>query len=184
MSEISAYSATAASYDYAQARRDMFSNADSDGDSKLSIEEFIAAKPADAPEGGPDSSEIFASLDTDEDGFLTESEMEAGGPPPGPPPGPPRSGDSEDLLSTDMLSLLLQAIEENLSTSETDETESATATEETDESNTSDIEDDILSLIQEELENYRNSSSPYAQAAQAYGQYQAQALAGQTLAQG
>lgn len=182
MTEISSYSATAASYDYAQARRDMFSNADSDGDAKLSIEEFIAAKPADAPEGGPDSSEIFASLDTDEDGYLTEEEMAAGGPPRGgPPPGPPPNGDSEELLSTDMLSQLLQAIEEGLSSSET---ESASTTEETDESDTSDVEDDILSLIQEELENYRNSSSPYAQAAQAYGQYQAQALAGQTLAQG
>jgi len=71
--------------------------------------------------------------------------------------------------------------EEGLSSSET---ESTSATEETDESDTSDVEDDTLSLIQKELENYRNSSRAYAQAAQAYGQYQAQALAGQKLAQG
>lgn len=180
MTEISAYSSSY--YDYAEQRKNMFKSADTDSDGQLTIEEFSAAKPANAPAGGPSSSEIFASLDADEDGYLSEREVESGKTPPPPPPGPPPSDSSSDetsLLSTDMLSQILQALEESLSDtysiSESDDEDTTTTeakkvdSESEDDSETSDIEEDILSLIQEELENYRGLANPFMQAVQAYG---------------
>ena len=57
--------------------QNFLSNADSDGNGVLSLDEFEAAKPEDAPDD-VSSSDIFAQLDADSDGSLTASELQAG----------------------------------------------------------------------------------------------------------
>lgn len=104
--------------------QERFEAADADKSGALSLEEFQAAGPKDADKAGrsgnrPSAEEIFAKLDSDGDGSLTQTEMETafqsmrsdtkgallaaqeegsgtGGPrgsrPPGPPPGGPPPG--------------------------------------------------------------------------------------------
>lgn len=84
--------------DFAQ---QLISKADSDSNGTLSLAEFDAAKPKDAPEGGPSSEDIFAELDSDGDGELTSTELAAGQPRGGPggphaAGGPPPGGGNED----------------------------------------------------------------------------------------
>ncbi len=149
--------------DHAQRRQEMFAKIDSDGDGQFSLEEFEAAKPANAPADAPAAADIFSEIDADGDGFVSEDEFAAAPPPPPPPP-----GGGKGLLEEDTLSAILAALEEaSTSVAEDDETtiESLTASEE--ENKFSEItEENILELIQQELENYRNSS--YSQASSAY----------------
>ncbi len=82
--------------------QDFLTKADTDGDGVLSLDEFKAAKPADAPED-ISSEDIFNQLDSDGDGSITLSELETNRPqggPGGPPPGPPPGGDQADASST------------------------------------------------------------------------------------
>ena len=81
--------------DMKQMREQMFSKADSNGDGGLDIDEFKAMG-KNLPAGKSDqanndkAADVFAKIDADGDGKITQSEMEAAkpkGPPPGPPPG-------------------------------------------------------------------------------------------------
>lgn len=96
-----------------QAKQEMFTLADQDGDGGLSLEEFKSAPPPPPPPGGaaggppPSSSgeaqsieEVFSALDTDEDGFLSQTELEEGRDELG-----PKFGDSQ-ISSTNFLQLL------------------------------------------------------------------------------
>ncbi len=106
------------------AAQDFLSNAASDGNGVLSLDEFEAAKPEDAPDD-VSSSDIFARLDADSDGSLTASELQAGqpqggpggagGPPPGGPPpgGPPPGGSSASSEDDDSTSTLLDYLSSN-----------------------------------------------------------------------
>lgn len=92
-----------------QARQSLFQKADADGNGGLSLEEFKAAGPKDAqgnaiapPSGAPSVEDMFASLDSDGDGSLTQSEMDAGF--------GKKSGPSQSLLSGDMLTQLLSQL--------------------------------------------------------------------------
>ncbi|SCA57594.1 hypothetical protein MTBPR1_60107 [Candidatus Terasakiella magnetica] len=152
------------SIDHAQRRQDMFSKIDTDGDGQFSLEEFEAAKPADAPADAPAASEIFSQMDADGDGSVSEEEFSKMPPPPPPPP----SGGS-GMMGGDMLSSLLQALEDassNLSEDDDDSESSTAFSEESEETDSSSTEENILELLQQELQNFRNSA--HAQANNAY----------------
>ncbi|WP_206201928.1 EF-hand domain-containing protein [Terasakiella sp. SH-1] len=153
----------AGSIDHAKMRQEMFNKIDTDGDGQFSLEEFEAAKPADAPEDAPSASEMFSQIDSDGDGFVSEEEF-GKAPPPPPPPG------GGGMMGSDMMSSLLQALEEYSSTTESeeeDDSETTTVSETDEESETSTTtEADILELIQSEMENFRNSA--FSQAQNAY----------------
>lgn len=68
-----------------QARLSAFQKADTDGSGGLSLEEFKAAGPKDAngnaiapPPGAPGVEDMFASLDSDSDGSLSQAEQDSG----------------------------------------------------------------------------------------------------------
>jgi len=160
MDSISSYGSSTA-LDYARQRREeMFAQIDSDSDGQFTLEEFEAAKPADAPAGGASSSDLFSQMDSDGDGSVTEEEFANAPPPPPPPPG--------GMMGGGMMSALLEALEESSTTTtdEDDDTTSVSTTDETDDSETASTEEDILELIQQELEEYRNSA--YSDASSAY----------------
>lgn len=52
-----------------------FKEADSDGDDKLSLDEFTAAGPQGGGAKGPDPSQMFAKLDSDGDGAVSKDEF-------------------------------------------------------------------------------------------------------------
>ena len=94
-----------------QQRQALFQNADTDSSGGLSLEEFKAVGPTDSngnvivpPEGAPSVEDIYASLDADGDGSLTQAEIEAG-----PPQGAAKPG-SQSLLSSDTLGGLLSQL--------------------------------------------------------------------------
>lgn len=94
-----------------QARLAMFQKADTDESGGLSLEEFKAAGPKDEqgnaiapPSGAPSVEDIFASLDSDGDGSLTQSEMDAGF---GQKTG---QNNQQSLLSSDMMTHLLSQL--------------------------------------------------------------------------
>lgn len=100
MDSIGSYSSSSA-YSYAQRREEMFSKIDSDGDGQVSLEEFSAAKPADAPEDS--SSKIFAEMDANGDGSVSEDEFASSAPPP--PPG------GAGMMNSEMLAALLESMD-------------------------------------------------------------------------
>ena len=81
--------------DAAALRKQMFQKLDQDGDGKVTKDELTAAMPQDGK--GPSVDDIFSQVDSNEDGYIDESENDAflekmesqrpDGPPPGPPPG-------------------------------------------------------------------------------------------------
>lgn len=145
----------AASVSRQQRAQERFEAADADKSGGLSLEEFQAAGPKDGEKVGrgganrPSAEEMFARMDSDGDGSLTQTEMEtafqsmrsqtkgallaaqeeaggpAGGRPPGPPPGPPPGEDSTDASATTgssgIASLLSSSSSTSTSTSSTDE---------------------------------------------------------------
>ncbi|WP_417821433.1 EF-hand domain-containing protein [Terasakiella sp.] len=159
MDSISSYGSSSA-LDYARQRREeMFAKIDSDGDGQFTLEEFEAAKPADAPTGGPSSAELFSQMDSDGDGSVSEEEFANAAPPPPPPPG--------GMMGGGMMSALLEALQESsTTTNDEDDTTTVSSTDDTDESESTSTEEDILELIQKELEQYRNSA--YSDASSAY----------------
>lgn len=174
---VSAISSTMSStVDFARMQKQLLQKADSDGDSRLSLSEFEAAKPADAPAGGRSSSEIFSTLDADQDGYLTEQELVDGAEKMGPPPGPPPStsqGLSEDSVKT-LLELLAEELEKSAAsaTSDSDDT-TAASSEETDETESAsasaaaaadDEEEKTLALIQQFINEYRSAQASYLSA--------------------
>ena len=155
MDSISSYSSTAA---IDQSRlRDLFNKIDSDGDGQFSIEEFEAAKPDDAPDD-VNASEIFSDMDTDGDGFVSQDEFAAAPPPPPPPPS------SGGMLDSDMMTALLEALEESTK-EETTSTTSQTETEETSEESYTVTEEDILEILQQDLHDFRRSTFNQANSA-------------------
>lgn len=165
-------SAMSGAVDFAQMQKQLLKRADSDGDNLLSLDEFEAAKPADAPADGPSSSEIFNNLDADQDGYLTEQELADGAEKMGPPPGgPPPQALSEDSVKT-LLELLAEELEKTAtsvssdgsdkaasSTEETDETESVSAA-----ASAEDEEEKALALIQQFIDEYRSAQASYLSA--------------------
>lgn len=167
-------SAMSGAVDFAQMQKQLLKRADSDGDSRLSLSEFEAAKPADAPADGPSSSEIFNKLDADQDGYLTEQELVDGAEKMGPPPGPPPStsqGLSEDSVKT-LLELLAEELEESTASAKSESTDTtAASTEETDETESAsasaaaeDEEQKALALIQQFIDEYRSAQASYLSA--------------------
>jgi len=82
--------------------QDFLTKVDADGNGSISLDEFKAAKPADA-QNDISSEDIFNQLDSDGDGSVTLSELEANRPQGGPPPGPPPSGGQADSSSSNVL---------------------------------------------------------------------------------
>ncbi len=97
-----------------QSPEERFSNADSDNDGGLSLEEYsnFAPKFVDDIEGS------FSNIDSDGDGSLTEAELksfaEEQGPPKGGKPPPPQNGDQ----SLNSQSSLIEELFGNLSNEE------------------------------------------------------------------
>lgn len=94
-----------------QQRQAMFQNSDTDSSGGLSLDEFKAAGPKDTngnvispPEGAPSVEDIYASLDADGDGNLTQTEIDAGHLQGAEKPG------SQSLLSSDTLGGLLSQL--------------------------------------------------------------------------
>lgn len=90
-----------------QARLSAFQKADTDGSGGLSLEEFKAAGPKDAngnaiapPPGAPGVEDMFASLDSDSDGSLSQAELDSGF-------GQKFEPGGQSLLSGDMITQLL-----------------------------------------------------------------------------
>jgi len=132
----------AASVSRQQRAQERFEAADADKSGGLSLEEFQAAGPKDGEKVGrgganrPSAEDMFASMDSDGDGSLTQTEMEtafqsmrsqtkgallaaqeeAGGPPRGRPPGPPPGEGGEPAAAS-----LLSSSSSSTSTSSTDE---------------------------------------------------------------
>lgn len=161
MDSIGSYGSSG-SVDFAKMRQEMFRKIDSDGDGQFSLEEFEAAKPANAPEAAPAANDIFAEMDADSDGSVTEEEFLNAA-----PPAPPLSG-GMGMMGSDMLSTLLEALEARLTSSSDDEDRDNTTASATDEeTETSEVtEEDILKLVQQEMEKYRNLA--FSQASSAY----------------
>lgn len=93
-----------------QARQNQFQKADTDGSGGLSLEEFKVAGPKDAqgnaiapPSGAGSVEDLFASIDSDGDGSLTQSELDAGF-------GQKAGGSKQSLLSSDMFTQLLSQL--------------------------------------------------------------------------
>ena len=93
-----------------QARQNQFQKADTDSNGGLSLEEFKAAGPKDAqgnaiapPSGAGSVEDLFASIDSDGDGSLTQGELDAGF-------GQKAGGSKQSLLSSDMFSQLLSQL--------------------------------------------------------------------------
>lgn len=163
-------SAMTGSVDFAQMQKQLLKRADSDGDNRLSLSEFEAAKPKDAPSDAPSSSEIFGSLDSDQDGYLTEQELGAGaekmGPPPGGPPPPPPQNLSEDGLKS-LLELLSEELDAQSESTSSDTATSSTGTVDESESaaqSTNDEEEKALALIQQFINEYRGAQASYMSA--------------------
>ena len=97
----------------------MFSNADADGDEKISMEEMITVV-SNAPAGGPTVKEIFDKLDTNEDGYVSKAEFEAGQPQ---ETDPVQANSSDDKL----LQALLEALDSKDDTAESAADESDTS---------------------------------------------------------
>jgi Ca2+-binding EF-hand superfamily protein len=70
-------SSATSSYSYYQtSMKSNFSKLDSDGDGKVTSDEFTAGKPSDVT--STQSSQLFSSLDSDGDGSVSETEMTSG----------------------------------------------------------------------------------------------------------
>jgi Ca2+-binding EF-hand superfamily protein len=54
--------------------QDLLQRADSDGDGRISKDEFAADKPQDRQGRGPAAEDIFTKMDADGDGYVTEEE--------------------------------------------------------------------------------------------------------------
>lgn len=179
--DISSFSVASESTDYAKMRQDMFAKTDSDSDGQLSLEEFSAAKPAGPPAGAssestpagassgaaagaaPTASEVFDTLDVNEDGFVSQSELAAGSAQMPPPPPPPSSESSQSLLSSDTLNQLLQVLQsDDSSTEETDDSLVAMLSENDEAAEDLAVEDDVLELIQDGITAYQNATNAYA----------------------
>ena len=118
---------------------DMLSVGDTDGDGVLSLAEFTAMAPADAPKdgNGPSSEDLFNQADTDGDGSLTSDELtqfaqnapargpHGGGGMPPPPPSDEDEDDSSVSSTTDTASTILSQLLDEL---ESDDTTSSTST--------------------------------------------------------
>jgi Ca2+-binding EF-hand superfamily protein len=91
----------------------MFSNADADGDEKISTEEMSTVV-SNAPAGGPTVKEIFDKLDTNEDGYVSKAEFEAGQPQ---ETGSVQANSSEDKLLQALLEVLDKKDDTAISTS-------------------------------------------------------------------
>ena len=82
-----------------------FEAADADDSGAVSLDEFLGAGPDGADESKAE--EMFATIDSDGDGEISESEddafrsAQADAAPPPPPPGPPPSGGGESASSED-----------------------------------------------------------------------------------
>ncbi|MFC0408314.1 EF-hand domain-containing protein [Roseomonas elaeocarpi] len=107
--QVSSSSSAQALEQMKQMREKMFSRADQDSSGDLSLDEFESMAPGTSDTSPASSAgsttatnraaEVFASLDTDDDGSVTSAELEAGrsgGRPPGPPP---QGGFSSDSMS-------------------------------------------------------------------------------------
>lgn len=154
ISSISGSPYAAAGVSRQQRAQERFEAADTDKSGGLSLEEFQASGPKDAEKAGrsggnrPSAEEMFARMDSDGDGSLTQTEMETafqsmrsqtkgallaaqeeagganGGPggAGGPPPGPPRGADGTEASATtggsDIASLLSSGSSSSGSTDE------------------------------------------------------------------
>lgn len=62
----------------------VFKHIDTNGDGKISAEEFMNHKPPhEPPPGAPSKEEVFKKLDADGDGFISQDEFKLPPPPPG-----------------------------------------------------------------------------------------------------
>lgn len=98
----------------AEMRQRMFSNADANGDGKISKNEMTKVV-ANMPQGGPSVDDIFSKLDTDGDGSITQSEFaareKAHGQPHGGPP--PMMSGTGNMSSADFLKQLFSDADTN-----------------------------------------------------------------------
>lgn len=157
ISSISSNTYASAGVSRQQKAQERFEAADADKSGALSLEEFQAAGPKDADKAGrggnrPSAEDMFAKMDSDGDGSLTQTEMEtafqsmrsetkgallaaqeesggfggpggAGGPPPGgPPPGGPPPGGQQGEESSESGSSSIASLLSS-STSEDEEDE-------------------------------------------------------------
>lgn len=111
-----------------QRLQDKFKTTDSDGDGKLTLDEFKAGAPqgANAPQGAPALDEIFASLDSNSDGSISQDEFTTGLASQGPPPGGKISGNNTLQLlgqsDEDLLASILKALESSSDATAADDT--------------------------------------------------------------
>lgn len=147
--------------------QERFEQTDTDKSGALSLEEFKAGQPGGAngtaPAGAPDADALFAEMDGDSDGQLTQAEMEtafqrmgsqmkgsllaaqeqggprgAGGPPPGGPP-PDDAASTEESGSSALAEMLSSAADEE------DEEEDATSA--------------LITQLKDALASYASSSA-------------------------
>ncbi len=161
MDGVSMFSGMSGSIDFSQMRKDKFDSGDSDGDGKLSLAEFESARPTDAPAGAPDASEIFAQMDADGDGYVTQGEVDAAAA--NMQAQMSSMGGVGGMMGGDMLSTLLDALQEEEDGPETTEA-STSSDDDEDEATTSSLEDNTLEMIAEQLVQYRSVTGAYENA--------------------
>lgn len=133
-------------------KTEAFNTANTDGEDGLSLEEFDQLR-SDSPFGsanGPSSEDIFAELDSDEDGILSEDEFVNRQ-----PPGPGSNFSSDTFAS-------LISLQEDGGSSLIETLLNSGSTEETDEADDEDAEDALISALNELTEGDNQSVSDLA----------------------
>ncbi len=147
-------------------RAQRFQSADTDSSGGLTLEEMLQGR-QNLPSGknGPSIEDMFAQMDADGDGEVTQSEMEAAPPPPppsGPPPGGGMASDSDDDDEDDTIATLLEALEEADDSDEEDSTASAGSTDDDeDETGTEQTVSLLAKMTQQAYANTASGASSY-----------------------
>ncbi|PWR22546.1 EF-hand domain-containing protein [Zavarzinia aquatilis] len=152
-----------------QATQSLFSKLDTNSDGTVSQDEFVASRPKDMSE--TDAAALYAKIDEDGTGALTEDQLKAGldanRPPPPPPPeltgGAPSL--SSDLVSA-LIDVLQQASEDDSSASSTSTATSAstsaaaTASDMTDtEASGTALSGELLTSLYKAIQAYASSNN-------------------------